>query len=158
LPSDTLDNSNNVTSVQRLLLVVDLFLLHEKQTLTLNLDVVILLLSGSLAKTATAADTTLVRGFGLSSCVVHGNATTARIGVVLALLLLFLLALLTPNLIYIEQLDGDQITLKSSIPVLATTDEDISIQIGSCDISIASVLLIDAENTGNKLTVAKKSR
>jgi hypothetical protein len=91
-----------MTSVQRLLLVVDLFLLHEKETLALNLNVVVLLLSGSLAKTATAADTTLVRRLRLSSSVVHGNATTARIGVVLALLLLFLLALLTPNLIYVE--------------------------------------------------------
>jgi hypothetical protein len=52
-----------VSSVQRLLLVADLILLNEQETLSLNLDIVILLLRRTLAKTATAADASIRANF-----------------------------------------------------------------------------------------------
>jgi hypothetical protein len=79
---------------------------------------------------------------------------------ILALLLLLLLALLAPNFINIQKLDGNQITLESTVSVLATADKDISIKeaILSGDISIATVLLVDTEDAGDELAVSQKSR
>jgi hypothetical protein len=97
-------------------------------------------------------------GLGLGSGVIHGNATAARISVILPLFFLLLLAFLPPDLVDVEKLNSHQITFKGAVPVLASTDEDVSIQIGSSDICVASVLLVDAKNTSNQLTVTEESR
>ena len=123
MSSNTLDDSDNVTCVQRLELVVDLLLLHEEQALSLDFNVVVLLLCGPLAKTATSTNTTLRAGFRLRGGIVDGNASAARVRVVLSLLLLFLFAFLAPYFVNIKKLDSDEISFEGSVPVFATTDE-----------------------------------
>ena len=56
LARNTLDDGNDMTSIQRLLLITDLLLFHQKKALALDLDIIVLLLRWSLAQTATATD------------------------------------------------------------------------------------------------------
>ncbi|KAI6772177.1 hypothetical protein HG530_003135 [Fusarium avenaceum] len=163
LTSNTLNDSNNMASVQRLLLIVDFLLFNKEETLALNFNVIVLLLGRALAQTTTTAESTLRR---VAVVVVARVLVTliggSRSGIsdILALLLLLLLALLAPNFINIQKLDGNQIALKSTVSVLATADKDISIKeaILGGDISIATVLLVDTEDAGNELAISQKSR
>jgi hypothetical protein len=129
LSSNSLNDSHYVACIKWLLLIIDLFLLHEQQALTFDLNIVVLLLGGTLAQAATSANATLALStLRLRRCVVDGNvASAAGIGVVFPFLLLFLLAFLAPDLVDIEELDRDQVALKSTVPVFATTNEDVSI-------------------------------
>ena len=94
-----------MTSVKWFLLITDLLFLHEKQALTLNLHVIILLLCRTLTQTATSFDAPIWcdrRGFDGRAVVVSTSlVTTTSVSDILALLFLFLLALLTPYFIHV---------------------------------------------------------
>ena len=72
-----------------------------------NFNIVVLLLCGPLAETATSADATLRAGLRLSGGIVNGNTTAAGVCIVLALLLLFLFTLLSPDFVNIQKFDSD---------------------------------------------------
>ncbi|KAI6766627.1 hypothetical protein HG531_011849 [Fusarium graminearum] len=131
-----------MTSVQRLLLVVNLLLLDKEKALTLDFDIVVLLLCGSLTQTATAANTALR---GVSVIVVTRVLVTliggsgSSIG---------------------NELNSNEITLKRTVSVLATANKDIGVKeaILSGNVSIATVLLVNTEDTRNELTITQESR
>jgi hypothetical protein len=163
LTGHALNDGNNVARVERLLLVADLFLLDKEQALALDFDVIVLLLSGTLSKTATSADATFTSVVVVAitadlACASSGSG--ARVSDVFALLLLLLLALLSPDLVNIEELDGDQISLEGTVTVFAAANEDVGIKqaILGRDIGIAPVLLVHAKNARDKLPIAKESR
>ena len=56
LASDSLNDGDNVTSIERLLFIIDLFLLYQKQTLTLDFNIIVLLLRGALSQTSTSSN------------------------------------------------------------------------------------------------------
>jgi len=169
LSSNAFNDSDDMTSIQRLLLVVDLFLLDQQQRLSLDLDIVILLLGRSLAKTTTpphtaglgslfsiAASGSIVRAVVGSIAASVGTAGT--LGDVLSLLLLLFLTLLTPDFIHVEELNSNQVALQRSVPVLTSADEDIGVQqpvLGS-HICVTSILLVDTKNTGNQLSITQQ--
>jgi hypothetical protein len=162
LTGNTLNNSNNVASVQGLLFIVDFLLFNKEETLALNFHIIVLLLSGALTETATTTNSAL----GSVPIVVIARVlitlvsrSGSSIGNVLAFLLLFFLALLAPDFVNIQKLDSDEITFESTVSVLATTNEDISIKqtILSGNISITTVLLVDTEDTGHELPISQKS-
>jgi hypothetical protein len=161
LTSNTFNDSHNVTSIQRLLLIVDFLLLNKQKALTFDLDIIVLLLSRALAQT-TATTNAALRGVTLVvvTRVLVALVGRSRSGIsdILALLLLFLLALLAPDFINIQKLDRDEITLKSTVSVLATADEDVGIEktILSSDVGIATVLLVDTKDTRHELAIAEK--
>lgn len=150
MTGDTLNNSDNVASVQWLVLIRDFLLLDQKKSLSFDFDVIILLLWGALLQTSTSAETSII------TLSVTGITATS-ISDILALLLLLLLALLAPNLINIEELNSNKITLKSSVSVLTSANENVCIQeiILSGHVGITTVLLVDTEDTGNELAVAE---
>ena len=127
--------------------------------MALDLDIVVLLLGRALLQAATATNATFLRRrstFRLGGGVVDGMDATTSIGNILALLLLFLLTLLTPDLIDVEELNSDEIALKSTVTVFATADEDVGVEVSRGDVSIAAVLLVDAESTRDKLTIGEQ--
>jgi hypothetical protein len=147
-----------MASVERLLLIVDLFLLDKKQALTFNLNIVILLLCWALSQAAPASETTLSTARIISIGAVSVGGAGAGISNVLTLLLLLLLALLCPNLVNIEKLNSDQVAFESSVTVLATANEDICVEetvLGS-DISITAVLLVHSQDARDELAVSKQ--
>lgn len=80
-------------------------------------------------------------------------SSTIIIGSVLLLfaLLLLLLLLCTPNLIDIEKLDSDDITLECTITVLGATDVNVGIKNFGRDVCIRTVAFIDTEDTNDEL-------
>jgi hypothetical protein len=147
--------------IQRLLLVRNLLFFNKKEALALDLNIVVLLLGGTLAETSTTAKTSLCRVAVIVARVLVALVGRAgsSISNILALLLLFLLALLAPDLINVEKLNGDQIAFESTVAVLGTANEDISIKeaiLGS-NVGVATVLLVDTENTRDELAISQKS-
>ena len=151
-----------MASIQRLLFVVDLVLLHQKQTLTLNLNIIILLLRRALLQAATSAKTAFLGSRGAlwlrSSVIDSMDAATTLVGDILAFLLLLFLTLLSPNLIDVKKLNGNQIAFQSAVAVFAPADEDIGIEIGCCDVRITAILFVDTEDTRDQLAVGAHRR
>jgi hypothetical protein len=154
-----------MTSVQRLLLVADLILLTKKKALTLDLDIIVLLLGRTLAKTTAATDASIrtdflsiTGGIGATKLVISSIAVGTGISDILALLLFLLFFLLAPHLVDIEELNCDIVTLKGAVPIFATTNEDVGIQIVSSHIGIGTVLFVDAQNTSDQLSIAEECR
>ena len=97
-------------------------------------------------------------GIGATELVISGIAVGASVGNVLALLLFLFFFLLGPHLVDVQQLNGDKVAFKSTVAVLATTDEDVGIEVISGHISVRTVLFVDTQNTSDQLSVAKECR
>ena len=154
---------DDVTGVQGLVVVADLLLFYEEEALTLDLHVVVLLLRGTLTEAAPPADTAFRRGVLVAVADGLGvpvGRSRPRVGDVLALLLLLLLSLLRPDLVHVEEFDGDKIALEGSVAILAAADKDVGIQeaVLGRDVGVATVLLVHTQNSRDELPVAEKRR
>ncbi|KAJ8607307.1 hypothetical protein MRB53_040405 [Persea americana] len=144
LAASTFNNRNNMTSIQRLLLIIDLFFLHEQQALALDFNIIILLLCRSLSETASAAQSTTRLGprVAAGGGIIDRGIVVAAFRDILPFLLFFLLALLAPHLVDIKKLNSNKIALESSVPVFGTANENVRVKIVGGDIGIASVLFL----------------
>jgi hypothetical protein len=151
---NTLNYSNNVAGVKRLVFIANFLFFNQEQALTLNLDIVVLLLSRTLAKAASAPDAairanlwsaTICTGVRTRGPIEASSASTPSIGDVLALLFLFFLALLIPHLIDVKELDGNKIAFKSAVAIFASADENVRVEICRGNVGIGPILLIDPQ-------------
>ena len=129
LSGHTFDNCDDVTSELGLDFVGHFLVLEQHQSLAFNLDVVFLLVilaTGSILR------------------------LVSRVLFLFPLLLLLLL-LRCPNLVDIEQLNSDNITLESAITILRAADVDVGVQDLRRDVCIGTVTLVDTKDTDDEL-------
>jgi hypothetical protein len=132
----TFDDGDDVAGELRLDFIRNFFIFKQAQALAFNFDVVFLLL-------VLPAD--------------WGTHIVGGVFFFLALLLLFFF-LGGPNLVHIEKLDSDDITLERAVTILRATDVDIGIQNLSRDVGIRAITLVDTKDTNDELAGSKKRR
>ena len=129
-------NSHDVTRIRWLGIIIDLFIIEECQTLTLDFNIVLFLLEF----------------FRLS------RLEIVR-GIFLLLPLLLLLVLLgVPNLVDIQQFNSDNIALESTISIFRATNVDIRLKNVCGNVCVRAILFVYPKETHDKLTSIKQWR
>jgi hypothetical protein len=121
LSRSSLNDRHDVSGKLRFLLVVDLVLLKEQETLSLDFDIVLLLVEFAQ---------------------VARRARIERSRFLLLAFLLFLVFLGAPNLVDIKELDSDDVAFKSAITILGPTNVNIGIKRIDRYVGIGPVALV----------------